>query len=51
MDATTTTGTQLITCDGCGTQVPYSRLLLRRRSRPALHRQLHHSVPSRAHRH
>lgn len=22
MDATTTTGTQLITCDGCGTQVP-----------------------------
>ena len=22
MDATTTTGTQLTTCDGCGTQVP-----------------------------
>jgi hypothetical protein len=24
MDATTTTGTQLITCDGCSTQVPYA---------------------------
>ena len=24
MDATTTTPSQLITCDGCGTQVPYT---------------------------
>jgi hypothetical protein len=24
MDATTTTETQLITCDGCGTQVPFA---------------------------
>ena len=24
MDATTTTAIQLITCDGCGTQVPYT---------------------------
>ena len=24
MDATTTTATQLITCDGCGTQVPFA---------------------------
>jgi hypothetical protein len=24
MDATTTTGTQLITCDGCGARVPFT---------------------------
>ena len=24
MDATTTTPSQLITCDGCGTQVPFA---------------------------
>jgi hypothetical protein len=27
MDATTTTTTQLTTCDGCGTQVPHAETL------------------------
>ena len=41
MNVSTSSPANLITCAGCGAQVPFTGVLLRRWSRPALHRQLH----------